>query len=262
MELTVEGAKVYAATGGRDFDPTLPAVVFVHGAALDHTVWALQSRYFAHHGRAVLALDLPGHGRSEGPLLPTLKEMARWVVKVLDAAGLEQAALVGHSLGATIVLETAGQFPERVSGLVLIGIAEGTHVSPDLLGAAKANEHLGLDLIVGWGHGREAHVGGCQVPGMWMIGSGIRLMERSGPDVLYTDLNSTSDYDQGGEAAAKVRCPTLLLLGANDVMTPVKSASVLAEKIPGARTVVLDYTGHMLMAERPNEVTDALREIL
>ena len=73
MEFTVEDRAVYAATGGRPFDDKLPTVVFVHGAGLDHTVWALQTRYFAHHGRGVLALDLPGHGRSEGPLLDSIQ---------------------------------------------------------------------------------------------------------------------------------------------------------------------------------------------
>jgi pimeloyl-ACP methyl ester carboxylesterase len=262
MEITVDGKNVFAATGGRTFDPADPTIIFIHGAGLDHTVWALQARYFAHHGRSVLAVDLPGHGRSEGPPIDNLDGLADWVIALIDAAGLEQAALVGHSLGATIAFATAGQAPERIWALALIGAAEQTMVSPELLNAAEANEHLGLDLIVGWGHGREAHVGGCRTPGMWMIGSGVRLMERTGPDVLYTDLTSTGDYDRGAEAAAAIRCPTLLLLGANDVMTPAKAGRQLAEKISGAQVMVLPNTGHMLMAERPDEVTDALREVV
>jgi pimeloyl-ACP methyl ester carboxylesterase len=73
MRLSVDGHEVYAYTGTRPVDPAAPAIVFVHGAANDHSVWALQSRYFAHHGHGVLAVDLPGHGRSGGPALATVE---------------------------------------------------------------------------------------------------------------------------------------------------------------------------------------------
>jgi len=79
MEITVDAKRVFAATGGKPFDAGLPCVVFLHGAGMDHTVWALQTRYFAWHGYGVLAVDLPGHGKSEGPALKTIGEMADWV---------------------------------------------------------------------------------------------------------------------------------------------------------------------------------------
>ncbi|MDP6121383.1 MAG: alpha/beta fold hydrolase, partial [Rhodospirillales bacterium] len=107
MELNVNGDKVFAATGGRAFDGALPSVCFLHGAGLDHSVWSLQARYFAHHGRAVLAVDMPGHGGSEGASLSSVSEMADWVVRFLDAAGVEKTALVGHSMGALVAIETA-----------------------------------------------------------------------------------------------------------------------------------------------------------
>ena len=88
MELTVSGKKAYAYTGGKAFDAELPSVVFVHGAQHDHSVWILQSRYLAHHGYGVLALDLPGHGRSAGPALASVGDLADWVAAVLDAAGV------------------------------------------------------------------------------------------------------------------------------------------------------------------------------
>lgn len=99
MDLRVNDTASFAATGGRRFDPSLPAVVFIHGAGMDHSVWALQSRYFAHHGRAVLSLDLPGHGRSQGAPLESIEAIADWLAGLLDAAGVEQAVLVGHSMG-------------------------------------------------------------------------------------------------------------------------------------------------------------------
>jgi pimeloyl-ACP methyl ester carboxylesterase len=100
MEIAVDGKAVFAATGGRSFDPALPSLAFVHGAAMDHTVWALQTRYFAHHGRNVLAVDLPGHGRSDGPALDSIGALADWLARLLDALGVERAALAGHSMGS------------------------------------------------------------------------------------------------------------------------------------------------------------------
>ena len=88
VELQVDGARAFAATGGRPFDPRLPVTVFVHGAAFDHTVWKFQARYFAWHGGSVLALDLPGHGRSQGPPRATIPAMADWLAALMDAAGV------------------------------------------------------------------------------------------------------------------------------------------------------------------------------
>lgn len=262
MELTVDGRKVFAATGGKPFDPALPAIIFVHGAGCDHTVWALQVRYFAHHGRGVLAVDLPGHGLSEGPPLATLDDLAEWIFRLQDAAGLGEAALVGHSLGCTIVLAAAGKHPERVRALALVGVGELAPMNPDLLAAAKANEHLGMDLIIGWGYGRQAHAGGNRLPGIWMIGNGVRMMERSGDQVLYTDLASTEGYQGFDELVGNITCPTLFILGGDDIMTPVASARRLAATMQDARVVVIANTGHMIMAEHPDEFLDTLREAM
>ncbi|HET9043413.1 MAG TPA: alpha/beta fold hydrolase, partial [Burkholderiales bacterium] len=91
MDLTVQGRKAYAYTGGKAFDAALPCVVFIHGAEHDHSVWVLQSRYLAHHGYGVLAVDLPAHGRSEGPPLASVEAIADWTTALLDAAGVKQA---------------------------------------------------------------------------------------------------------------------------------------------------------------------------
>ena len=96
MKLTVHGREVYAYTGGKTFDPTLPCIVFIHGAVNDHTVWTLLARWFAHHGHCVLALDLPGHKRSAGPALTSVEALADWVLAVMTAAGVDRAALAGH----------------------------------------------------------------------------------------------------------------------------------------------------------------------
>ncbi len=262
MYLTVADKKVFAYTANRTFDAGKPTVVFVHGAANDHSVWALQSRYFAYHGWNALAVDLPGHGKSAGKALDSIAGLADWVMTLLDAAGAQSAALVGHSMGSLVALEAAARFPARVSKIALAGTAVPMPVSPVLLGASQASDHLAYEMINAFAHSAPAQIGGNRVPGAWMMGSSMRLMERSEDGVLFADFTACNRYTTGLEAAAKVRCPTLLILGKRDLMTPMKAASELGGKIPGARTVVLEGAGHALMAERPDEVLDALRQHL
>ncbi|MFM8678209.1 MAG: alpha/beta fold hydrolase, partial [Alphaproteobacteria bacterium] len=156
MELRVDGRTAFAATGGRARDPGIPDVVLLHGAGMDHTVWTLQARYLAHHGRNVLALDRPGHGRSQGAPLGSIADMAGWVLRALDAVGSDAAALAGHSMGALVALATAAAAPGRVRGLALLGAAASMPVHPDLLEAARAGDHAAIDLVAYWGFGRRA----------------------------------------------------------------------------------------------------------
>lgn len=261
MIITVDNRRTYVYTGAREFDPGRESIVFVHGAALDHTVWLLQSRYFAHHGRNVLAVDLPGHGGSDGPLIPTIEGMADWALSVLDALDVERAILVGHSMGSLVTLEAAARGPGRVSRLALLGSAVPMAVADPLLDAARENRHAGFDMINIWGHSPAAQLGGSETPGLWMTGAAIRLLERAHPDVLFTDLNACREYGEGLESAARITCPTLVLAGRADVMTPIGVAGNLVDAIPDARMKLLDC-GHLLMSEKPNEVLDELVEFI
>jgi len=262
MQLIVDDKPVFAATGGKDFDAADPTVVFVHGSGMDHTVWALQTRFFAWHGRSVLAVDLPGHGRSAGPALTTIGDLADWVGRLLDAAGAGEAAIVGHSLGALVALETAARQPDRVRAVALLGIGQRMGVHPDLLAAARANDHLSYDLIVSWGFASRAQIGGSRTPGLWMTGGGTRLLEQGAPGALAADLAACDGFEDALAAAGRVHCPCLFLLGDNDRMTPPKSARPLAEAIAGSRTVILPGAGHMMMIEQPDQTLDALRDAL
>ena len=262
MEFTVKGKTVFAATGGRPFDPSRPAVVFIHGSGMDHTVWALQTRYFAYRDRSVLAIDLPGHGRSKGTALSTIEKMAGWLNAALDALGLEQAALAGHSMGSLVALQCAASHPKRVAKLALLGVASTMPVHPDLLAAAKDNDHLAFDLIVSWAHGRTGHLGGIRAPGLWLMGGGERLLERTRAGVLHRDLAACNAYGAAVTQASKIGVPSLLVLGDQDRMTPAKSGRKLAEMIPDARVEVIADCGHMMMTEKPDQTLDALKSFL
>ena len=251
----------YCYTGGRPFDPALPTVVFIHGAQNDHSVWALQSRYFAHHGFGVLALDLPGHGRSAGPALETVEAMAGWLLSLLDKAGTERALLIGHSMGSLIALEAAFQAPQRVAGLALLGSTFPMRVSEALLETSKNDEAAAIDMVNIFSHSSLAQKPSCPGPGFWTMGMSQRLMQRMGArnpaQLFYTDFKACNDYANGEAAAASVACPTLLLQGARDVMTPPRSARQLAASLGQAKVVTVD-AGHQMMSEQPDAVLDAL----
>ncbi len=259
MQLSVNGIETFVATGGREFDTSLPTVVLLHGAGFDHTTWALHSRWFAHHGHGVLAPDLPGHGRSAGAPLPTIADMADWTAGLLDAAGVSTAHLIGHSMGSLIALETAARHPAKVSALSLIGTAATMTVGPDLLKAAEANDHDAVDMVSIWGLGYQAELGGSLAPGLWMHSGAQRVLENCRPGVLFNDLSACNAYQNALAAAAKITVPATLILGERDMMTPARAGKALAAALPKARTVVLPGAGHMMMVERPDELLAALR---
>jgi len=260
VNLDVGGKRAFAYTAAHQLDPAKPTVVFVHGAGLDHSSFALQSRYFGYHGRNVLALDLPGHGRSAGPPVPTVEAMADWIAAVLKSLKIEQASIVGHSMGALIALEFAARHP--VERIALIGVAYPMKVSAVFLDAARANDYAAFDMHTIWGHAAQVPLGANPNPGMWMYGDAQARLERLAPGVLYNDLKACNDYAAGFESAARVKCPALLIVGRRDVMTPPKAAQPLQEKIAGCRIVTLGGSGHSLMAEAPDATLDALVEFL
>ena len=257
MRFPVAGRSAYAYVADHPPDAKRRSVVFVHGAGLDHSWFALQSRYFGYHGRNVLAVDLPGHGRSPGPPLGAIEQMADWVAALLDAAGLGRAAVVGHSMGSLVALEFAARYPERAEAIALIGTGYPMTVSEHFLRAAAEDHPTAYDMSTVWGHAARVPFASNPNPGMWMYGDTLARLSRLAPGVLYADLKACDGYAGGREAASRVRCPALLLLGARDVMTPPRAAAMLAEALAGVRTVTLDC-GHALMAEAPDAVLDTL----
>jgi pimeloyl-ACP methyl ester carboxylesterase len=262
MEVRLDGAPAFLADYGKGFDPARPTILFVHGAGMDHSVWPLQARHFAYRGWNALAVDLPGHGRSGGALLGSIAAMAEWLAALIEALRVPAAHLVGHSMGALIGLELAARYRTRVARLALLGAAPKMPVHPALLEAAARPEPLAPELICDWGFGPAGHFGGHKAPGSWMLGHALRLLARSAGPRLHTDLAACSDYRDGPEAAAQVRCPTLIVAGAGDRMTPARQAASLAEAIEGARLVILPACGHMMMVEQPDAALDALTAFL
>jgi pimeloyl-ACP methyl ester carboxylesterase len=266
MDLIVDGRRAYAYTGGKDFDPALPCVVFVHGALNDHSVWTLLARWFAHHGHGVLAVDLPGHVRSAGPPLPDIGAMADWVLALLAAAGVSRtAALVGHSMGSLVALAAAARAPGRVSRLVMVATAYPMAVSDRLLASALSDPLSAIDMVNAFSLSTFAAKPSYPGPGAWLHGGGRALMRRvlaraDGLPLFHHDFSVCNDYGNGAQAAAACRCPATLILGTRDQMTRPDAAQGIATAL-NARVVMLPG-GHALMQEQPEAVLSALRQAL
>jgi pimeloyl-ACP methyl ester carboxylesterase len=259
VKLNVNGHAVFATTGGAHFDAAKPAVIFLHGAGFDRTTWRLQTRWFAHHGRSVLAVDFPGHGWSDGRALTDIAALADWTAGLIDDAGLRQAALVGHSMGALVALETAARYAGKVRALGLCGVATEMPVHPEMLESAKANTLKVQELMTFWGIGNALHKGGMVSPGLWLRREALAVLSGNRPDVIHTDLAACNVYKDALARAAQVNCPTVLVLGDGDLMTPPAKGKALAAAIPGARAVIVPGCGHFMMVERPDETLEALK---
>ena len=267
MFYDVRGARTYCYTGGKAFDAAQPTVVLIHGALGDHSVWAWQSRFLAHHGYNVLAVDLPGHGRSAGEAPATVEQAADFIAALLDAAGAPRAALVGHSWGSLIALEAAARLGARASHLVLIGTAHPMRVSAALIEASQHTPEQAIKMINLFSRSTLAPPSGA---GAWVYGAGMALGRKvlagnRQANVLHRAFVACDSYAGGDAAVAALACPVLFLLGARDQMTPPKAAQglIAGARASGQRVEVVQLpVGHQQMAEAPKATLDAIRKFL
>jgi pimeloyl-ACP methyl ester carboxylesterase len=266
MRLQVNGHETFCYTGGKPFDPAKPTVVFVHGVLNDHSVWILQTRYFAHHGWNVLAPDLPGHCRSAGEPPRSVEEAAQFVIGLLDAAGVQKAALAGHSFGSLAVLQAAATAPDRVSHLALLATAAPMKVTPALLDGSLNQPMKAIDMVTVFSHSTLAPPPSALGPGTWLHGGGKALMKRvlasnTQVNLFHRGFQACDRYDGAEAAMEKVRCPVLFVLGRNDSMTLPRMAQPLIARAPGAKVVTVE-AGHQMMVEAPDAVLGALVDFL
>lgn len=258
MKFGINDDMIHIATGGKPFDPALPTVLFLHGSGMDHRAWALQTRWFAYNGFSVLAPDFPGHSLSHGEPLLSIEVSGEWLLDLLSATGVESAHVVGHSQGFLSALELASKHPQRVKSLVGVGTANSIPVNPMLIETAEEYPAEAADIMLQWGFGPRMHMGISPTPGMQPIAIGMKIMSAN---PLAADLHCCDEYLSGDAAAAKVTAPCLMILGAQDRMTPLKFGLAAAE-ILRAQTVVLQDCGHMLPIEAPDRVLAALRDFI
>ena len=270
MELTINNANTYCYTGGKPFDAAKPTVVFIHGVLHDHSVWILQSRYLANHGYNVLAVDLPGHCRSAGEAPATVEAAADFIAVLLDAAGVEKAALVGHSWGSLIALEAASRLKQRVTHLVLVGTAFPMKVSPVLIETSLSDPMKALNMVNVFSRSTLAAPPSALGPGTWVFGASIALGKRvlasnTAVNVFHRGFVACDRYANGEQAMSSITCPVLFVLGAQDQMTQPRAAQPLIVKATATGKTVQVISlpvGHHQMTETPDATLFAIRDFL
>jgi pimeloyl-ACP methyl ester carboxylesterase len=272
---TVLGNPIYCYTGGKPFDAAKPTIVFIHGVLNDHSVWILQTRYLAHHGFNVLAVDLPGHAKSAGvnrDIAPCLsvEAAADFIIALLDAAGVKTAALVGHSFGSLIALETAARSPSRITHLALVGTAAPMTVSPALLETSLNAPLKAIDMVNTFSHSMLAPPPSSLGPGTWLYGSSRALMRRvqasnTAFNLFHTGFTACNAYKNALAGVSIASVAMLFIVGKSDQMTPPKAAKSLIDaaksNAKSTHIVTLD-AGHSLMTEAPDGVLLALKNFL
>ena len=265
-----ESYDAYAYTGGKTFDAIKPTIIFIHGVLNDHSVWILQTRYFAHHGFNVLAVDLPGHGHSGGDAPSSVEEAALFIAALMDAAGVRQASLVGHSWGSLIALETAARLQDRITHLALVGTAFPMKVSPALIEASLNEPMKALQMVNVFSRATLAAPPSVLGPGTWVYGASMALGRRllannTQVNIFHRGFVACDSYTNGLEAMAAIACPVLFVLGQTDQMTPPRAAKSLIDQAQGngkSFQVVKVPMGHHQMSESPEETLNALKNFM
>ena len=270
MIIDAAGSPTYVYTGGRAHVPGQPHVIFIHGVLNDHSVWILQSRYLAHHGWNVWAIDLPGHCKSGGEAPASVEAAAEFIGQFMDAAGINEAALVGHSWGSLIALETAARLKDRITHAVLVGTAFPMKVTPALIDASLNDPQAAIRMINVFSRATLAAPPSALGPGTWVYGANTALNRRvlrANPkvNVFHRGFVACDQYANGINAMAALTCKVLFLLGDQDQMTPPKAAQTLiAEAKTKGKThqVMRVPMGHHQMNESPEETLAAIKAFL
>ena len=262
MRIMVHNHEIFASTGGREFDPTGPVLLFIHGSGQSHLTWVLQGRFFANRGWQVLAPDLPGHYLSGGNALSSIELMADWCADLLTSAGVKTAAIIGHSQGGLVALELARRYPQRVTKLAIIASAMAIPVHDSLLDMATNTEEKAATAMVAWGHDAIGHAHDHTMPGQSHLGYGEKVMGQNPTGVLLTDLTACNQYKDGEVAAKAVACPSICILAERDKMTPAKFGKALGDVLPDNQTHIINGAGHFVHSEKPVETNMLLRSFL
>ena len=262
MYFDVNGRKVFATTGGKPFDNSLPCIIFLHGSGLDHTFWGLHSRFFAFRKYAVLVPDLPGHSHSEGPPLTSIEAIGEWINDIVEALDINNISVVAHSQGVLNALEFVSHHAQRIRSVSLITSGLATPVNPALIEAAENNPEDAIAMMIGWGFGPAGHLHQGPIPGNSMVAVGRKVMRRNVPQELATDLRACDAYKNGKEAAAGIGGPIQVILAGLDRMAPRKATAQLVEHLNNPEVHLIPESGHMVPQEAPNKCRNLLKNFI
>ncbi len=261
MQIKINNENINIRTGGYNIDNNNPYFLLLHGAGMDASVWQMQTRYLANRDINILAIDLPGHGLSEGNPLSTIQEMSNFIIELLDTLNIKTTSVAGHSMGSLIAIDLLKNNEKRINNLTLLGTASLMPVHPDLIEAATNNLSLAANLITDWSFGTKQHLGNHPLPGYWMIDSSIQLIKQSRKGVLAKDLIACNDYKDALTVASNIDKEVIIISGKEDKMTPVKKARELNDNIKNSNLIIIENVGHMMMIENPVKVTQIMHDL-
>ena len=256
MIFEVDNKKVFSSDIGQTFDENKHTIILIHGSGQSHVVWSLTDQYLADEGFNVFALDLPGHGNSEGASLKSIEDMADWLNKVVQVIGIKDLTILGHSQGCLIALEYANRFPDNVKNLIFVAGSYQIPVNKSLIDLANSGDFESLNLMMKWGYGySKQFIGGN--PLQKILNSSREVRE-----VLAVDLIACNNYKNGINCVKKVKCPTFFIFGELDKMIKLDKGKEFSGLINGSKTHIIKDCGHMIILENAFEMREQVAKFL
>lgn len=235
----IDGTGINCWVNAPCFNEKKHCLFFVHGAGVDHTIWINQYESMK-DGYNIVAIDLPGHGRSEGKGEDDVFRYTTWVRKIIESMGLNKPVLIGHSLGAAISLVFAVKYGDALSGVVSVGGGARIPVNDMILNGLKTEPAAVMGLVA------KLCVSKKKRGSMSDAMSGV--FARTNPDILLGDFLACDRLDITHEIT-QITAPALVVCGDDDKMTPPAMSYFLADNIQGARLAMIAGAGHMVMLE-------------
>ena len=256
MDFVINNNKVFSMDTGEDFDKEKQSIILLHGSGQSHVVWSLTSQYLTDQNFNVFALDLPGHGNSEGESLNTIEDMAEWLNKVILNLKIKEFTLIGHSQGCLVALEYANKYTLNLKNIIFIAGSYEMPVNKSLIDLALSGNMESLNLMMKWGYGSSKQfIGGNPL-------QKILNSPREVSEVLAVDLIACNNYKNGINAIKKIKCPTLFISGEIDKMVKVEKSKEFSELIPNSKIHIIKDCGHMIILENAFEMREKIAEFI
>jgi pimeloyl-ACP methyl ester carboxylesterase len=252
----INNKKVFISDAGQGIDKNKDTIVLLHGSGLSHIVWSLTEQYLSSQNYNVLAIDLPGHGNSEGEILKSIEKISDWLEEVFNELNIFKITIIGHSQGCLEALEYYSKYPKRVKNLVFVAGSYRMPVNQDLIDFAEAGDDQAVKLMMKWGYeNSKKFIGGNPVEKIINSPRDIR-------EILAVDLIACNNYKNGSEALKLINCPTLFIFGELDKMANLEKGKKFAALICNSKMHIIKNCGHMIMLEKAFEMREKISEFL
>ena len=226
-------------------------IIFIHGAACDHTMWVYQTRYFFNKNFSIISLDLPGHGTNSSEALNSIKAFSALIKKLIKDLSYKEIYLIGHSMGSLICLDIALDNLKPIKKIFLIGVCYPMHVNKKLLLKSKNDQNLAIKDMISWSLPDKIKLNGSNLVGLNLPNFINVIMSNSKKGLLYKDLLACNDFIMKKDDIKKIKTSIIIISGDNDVMAPKKSAKLLNDMLSVSNFELIHDVGHFQPLEDP-----------